>query len=135
MSDDENGGNKNKNNSSRSDKLDGGGLSSLNRYFDALADPRRRHTLYYLNDHRTEPITIDELARHVTAMETEYAPDTLVEADYADIKRELYHNHLPRLDDYGIIDYDPRSGDMRFHQSSRGLLLLLWVSQLIERPP
>lgn len=135
MSDDENGSNATATNGGNGDKIGDGRLSRINHYFKALADTRRRHALYYLNEHRAESITLDELARHVKALETEHAPDTLVEHEYANVRLELYHNHLPRLADSGIIDYDSRRGDVRFDRSSRGLLILLWVGHLIERPP
>ena len=112
-----------------------GRVKQVNRYLEVLTDSRRRHALYYLNEHRGEVTTLDELARQMEAAESEYSPDTLVEEDYADVRLELYHKHLPQLADYGIINYDSRSKDIRVNQLSRLLLILLWVSHLIERPP
>lgn len=133
MSDDEIDNNINGNNNIDSSERGGTVLSHLNWYFDALSDRRRRHALYYLNDHRGESVSVSTVARHVKALETEYSPDTLVEEDFADVLHELYHDHLPRLADYGIVDYDSRSGEVQFDRSSRGLMMLLWMSHFLER--
>lgn len=105
----------------------------LKRYVDVLNSPRRRHTLYYVTEHRTEAINIETVARYVKAFEVAYPPDTLVETDYTDVKRELYRVHLPQLDDDGILDVDYRNGVVEFQPSSRVLIVLLSISKLLER--
>lgn len=114
-------------------KMIGGRLLEIKRYVEVLADSRRRRALYYLREHRTETVTVDELARAVKALETKSSPATLVEDDYEAVRQELAYDHLPRLAEFGIISYDAHFGDLRF-DPSRGLLILLRVSHLVERP-
>ena len=54
---------------------------------------------------RTEPIEIEALAAKIAAQETGG-----IVADggaVVDIALALHHIHLPRMDDLGVIDYDP----------------------------
>jgi len=101
---------------------DGGARSSVGRgsavtdrldtMFDVLYDSRRRFLLYYL-------VSVDE-----SVVELEAAADAV--ADYeaarteptdrssrADINLGLHHNHLPRLAETAILDYDCRQGTIR----------------------
>lgn len=108
-------------------------FAGISQYFDALRNPYRRQILYYLNDSGTA--NIDELARQITAQETDQSPSELTEDDYQPIRQQLHHKHLPRLADYGLIEFDPRSGDVRFHSPPHAFMVLLWISQLLERQP
>jgi len=108
-------------------------LARLDQYYDALQNPQRRYALYFLNNHRTTNVT--ELAKQLTAWETDRAPAELIEADYQQTRQQLYHKHLPRLDDYKLIEFDPRSGDIRFSNPPNTFMILLRLSQLIEGTP
>ncbi|MHC3436742.1 DUF7344 domain-containing protein [Natrialbaceae archaeon A-gly3] len=70
--------------------------------FDLLADSRRRHTLTVLA--RTES-AVDEstLASHVRELEP--SAESL-----RDLHLELRHCHLPKLADYGVLEYDHEEG-------------------------
>lgn len=107
-----------------------GALPRLNQYFDALSNERRRYLLYYLQGRATA--SVDDLARAVVARETARPPGSLAEDDYANAMSELHHKHLPRLVDYGLVEYDPRSRQVRFRESNRTFAALLWLSQLLE---
>ncbi|WP_137283396.1 DUF7344 domain-containing protein [Halorussus salinisoli] len=116
---------------SDSDESDQSGrLPQLNQYFDALANERRRYALYYLSRHGTA--SEEELARHVVARETGRSPSALSEAEYERAISDLHHKHLPRLADYGLVEFDPRSRMVRFREPTRTLATLLWLSQLVE---
>ncbi|MFP8958502.1 hypothetical protein ACLI4Y_17450 [Natrialbaceae archaeon A-CW3] len=75
---------------------------------EILANADRRHILTELseNDGFT---TISDLATLLTAHS-----DSRVETEKAlkNAKIRLVHNHLPRLEGHGIIEYDNRSGDV-----------------------
>lgn len=84
-----------------------GGQSLLTWIFEALRHPRRRYTLYYLRDH--DHASTDEVATYVAAQERGVAVDA-VSADAVErVETALVHRHLPRLEEYGLIDYDRRS--------------------------
>ncbi|WP_435180882.1 DUF7344 domain-containing protein [Halorussus sp. AFM4] len=107
-----------------------GGVSRLDRYLRTLGDERRRHLLYYLSDNPSA--TVDELAREVAARDTDRATSAVSEEECDRMRAKLHHEHLPRLRDYGIVDYDERNRDVRLVDRSQVLLMLLQVCRFIE---
>lgn len=84
-----------------------GGLS-VSECLEALADRRRRYVLYYLReDERAE---FEDLTERVAAWETETAPENLDEATRRQVRIDLVHAQLPRLEELGMIRYDHRRG-------------------------
>lgn len=71
---------------------------TLDRMFTSLSDPTRRHILTTLVDYA--PHDSDEFA----PLELEPADEPL-----GQFRAELYHNHLPRLDRAGFVEWDRRS--------------------------
>jgi hypothetical protein len=69
---------------------------SLNELFEILSHEYRRYVLWVLADpdRRTE----DGLGT-ILRSEGDEEPDVL--------ELELRHNHLPKLDDYGLVDWNP----------------------------
>lgn len=91
---------------------DGSG-STFDRLFTVLADQRRRYVLYYLQMSSRDVVQYDHLVTQVAEWETESdAPAT--EDHQEEIEIALQHHHLPRLEDYGMIDYDPRTKTIRY---------------------
>lgn len=79
--------------------------ATVDRVYDLLSDRRRRHLLYLLLD--ADRLSIDEIALRLAAWEGE-TPMTAVEDDRRRrIGTALRHNHLPRLADHDVIEYDP----------------------------
>ncbi len=75
-----------------------------------LAESERRFLLYQLAEAKSA--NLEELISQIIVWEQ----DEDVAVDDADRREQLYismvHNHLPRLADYNIIEYDLRSGDV-----------------------
>lgn len=69
-----------------------------------LANERRRLVLDVLAD-RTTPVTLDDLAAAVAAREEGLDAADAVES----VKLTLYHAHLPKLADLGVLGFDPDS--------------------------
>lgn len=84
---------------------------SLDEVFELLASRRRRYALYYLRG-RQESVHRDEMARHVAAREAGVSPDDVDDAAPSHVAASLHHVHLPRLRDAGLVEYDPRQGDV-----------------------
>ena len=89
-----------------------GGHSPVNRILTALQDDHRRYLLYHLREE--DPSTLDEAARRVAAWDHECDPADVPGEVHERIRVELYHSHLPKLDDMSVVDYDERSGAIRF---------------------
>ncbi|WP_415380685.1 hypothetical protein [Halosimplex sp. TS25] len=79
------------------------GTKDASRLFDALAHRYRRIALYYLREHETA--TLDGLVDLVSGwVEVGPGPDEPVDRDA--VRAELYHVHLPMLDEADLIEYD-----------------------------
>lgn len=85
----------------------GGDEPLMNRVFAALANRRRRYILYYLRDH--DQAQIDDLAVQIAAWEQDI-PISEVATEYVNrVHTSLVHLHLPKLEDYSLVEYDRRS--------------------------
>ncbi|MEY7849399.1 hypothetical protein AB7C87_09410 [Natrarchaeobius sp. A-rgal3] len=73
----------------------------LDSVYDMLSETRRRCVLYHL--HEVEETTVEELTRAVARREQG-------EPDKDHVRISLIHNHLPRLADVGVIDYERANG-------------------------
>jgi hypothetical protein len=80
--------------------------------FLALSDPRRRHVLDALRE-RDSSIPLSELARSVAKREAasaESADSAAPDEDAARVHLSLYHSHIPKLADAGVVEYSPEGG-------------------------
>jgi len=64
---------------------------------------RRRAALEVLRD-ETAPVDLDELAPAVAARETD--SKSLDESFVERVRISLHHAHLPKMADFGVVDYD-----------------------------
>jgi len=72
----------------------------------ALANERRRLALDCLPCGEA-PTALADVARRIAVSEAE-APVDAVATDHVErVKRSLYHVHLPKLDDVGLVAFDP----------------------------
>jgi len=71
----------------------------------ALADERRRLALDCLPS-RGETTALADLTRRVAVGEVEAPVDAVPEQRIERVKRTLYHAHLPKLDDVGLVAFD-----------------------------
>ena len=87
-----------------------GRSQSLDQLFDLLGAMRRRFVLYYLNDVEAEVVPLAELVTHVRDSGVRAAQ---VPTDRETIRLALHHVHLPKLEEAGLIEYDPRKEIVR----------------------
>jgi|SRR6056297_1892821 len=71
--------------------------------FDLLSNARRRGVLYALE--RDGATTVGELAPRIAAWQ---APNG--DPSPEQVRTSLVHAHLPRLDEAGVVDYEPETG-------------------------
>ncbi|RKD97551.1 DUF7344 domain-containing protein [Halopiger aswanensis] len=84
----------------------------IDELLTALADARRRYVLYYLRDERRASLT--ETARQVAAWDSDRSPTAVRDETLEDIEIQLYHIHLPMLEEADILEYDDRSEQLVF---------------------
>ncbi|MDS0295228.1 DUF7344 domain-containing protein [Halogeometricum luteum] len=101
------------------DRLDECRLSR-DELFNLLRNPRRRAALQYLLE-RDRKATRSELAEHIAAAENEVTTAELNSAQRKRVYVSLYQNHLPKMDEYGVITYDAREGTAELTSEARVL--------------
>lgn len=99
---------------------------SIDATLEILAQHERRYILSYLADSSEEVATTDELVEHILQRESERTGE-VPNRDH--LTSSLYHIHLPKLTDAGILEYDPRSQQLRYYGDER---LEEWLER-IER--
>lgn len=85
---------------------------SRDRVFELLANRRRRFVLFYLQNDDSEA-TVRELASEIAAWENGVED---VEVTYKQRKRvytSLYQSHLPKMKEYGVVEYEQNRGTVR----------------------
>ncbi|QLK26220.1 hypothetical protein HYG81_00940 [Natrinema zhouii] len=102
---------------------------SLDLVFNLLSNSRRRYALYYLNDQPDGVATIETLVENVIALEEATDVDGETTANtrtttgqeeggstdrQTNVRTELQHVHLPKLEDAGLLEHDRRSGTVRY---------------------
>lgn len=110
-----------------------GGTPLLDRILAALAHQRRRFILYYLRDH--SQAQTDDLAVQIHAWEHDIAITDVTPTAADQVKLTLVQSHLPKLDDYGFIDYDQRSSAVCYTHPPPLLEEALELAVTIEHPP
>jgi hypothetical protein len=84
---------------------------------DTLSNHLRREVVNYFQtvaDSKTA--TLEEVVR--------FCERRGVPEGYEQVRLRLVHTHLPKLADRGWLDYDRRSGDIRYHGHERAERLL-----------
>jgi len=74
--------------------------------FDLLSNDCRRRVCLFLRRSEVEVATLSDLVDVLASEATAEERDRLA--------INLHHRHLPKLDDAGIVDYDPRSNTARY---------------------
>lgn len=77
--------------------------------FHILQNERRRYVLQYLQEQAGE-CTLRDLARQIAAWENETSPQQVSSDERQRVYIALYQAHLPKLDDFGVIDYNQARG-------------------------
>lgn len=74
---------------------------------DILRNPHRRFILSHLNGQQ-KPLTVCRLAEAVVEWETAEGESTPDEQSVDEVMVRLHHEHLPYLDERGVLTYDWR---------------------------
>lgn len=107
---------------------------SYDEIFDVLYNRRRREVLTYLRDH-DGTATASDLAEYIAAKENDTTVKQLSSSTRKRVYVGLYQNHLPMMDETGVIDYDKNRGTVRLRDSARELEPYLDDTILVNRDP
>ncbi|WP_225741290.1 DUF7344 domain-containing protein [Halorussus halophilus] len=87
---------------------------SFDTLFDLLADRRRRYALYALVGAEEGLTDLSALVDEVAMQEARNEERKLTDSLCADIADELREEHLPKIAEADIVDYDDRSETVRY---------------------
>lgn len=107
-----------------------GGRPLLNDLLDVLSSHRRRYLLYYLQG--TETADVDEITNHVVEELEDSSGSPAPAERFERTKANVVHTDLPKLRELGIVEYDPRTGAVRYRQPTQCLTALLRVCSELE---
>ncbi|WP_436927577.1 DUF7344 domain-containing protein [Halosimplex amylolyticum] len=82
--------------------------------YGSLARKRREHLIAYLRDTEEKVVQLDDLVEYIHKIE----PDS-PSPDRESIRIDLYHIHLPFLDEEETIDFDHRSETVQYRSHAR----------------
>jgi len=99
--------------------------------YEALASENRRRTVFFLLDEKET--TVETLATVLAGWAADETGSMSSPADRDQIRIELVHNHLPRLEAAGLVSYDAQEGDIRI--TSLDPLLAALISKSVDSEP
>lgn len=94
------------------------GRAELDRAFALLGHPQRLYLYVYLRCQPADEVSLDHLVSRLTRWERSLGA-TRTSRD--DVTVALVHNHLPKLADAGVIDYDREADRVRWEGGVAGL--------------
>lgn len=125
---DHNGGGDDQPSESESEGRSGRGFHDVSLSLDAilslLAHYQRRDVLGYLADRPDQTCSIDECVAHVMKREEDR---TGTRPGHDQVATILHHVHVPKLTDAGLLEYDPRSRQLRYGGHDR---LETWLDRI-----
>ncbi|MFC4437968.1 MULTISPECIES: DUF7344 domain-containing protein [Natrialbaceae] len=86
--------------------------SSVDELLSLLGHQRRRDVLYYLSEN--EIADVESLATTIAAREADLPVEQITADEREPVLIDLYHNQLPKLADRQLVEYDSRSGTVRW---------------------
>jgi hypothetical protein len=96
--------------------------------FELLQNQRRRRVLRYLTTETDGRATLSDLAEHVAGLENDVPPDRVTSTQRKRVYVGLYQAHLPKLDDYGVVDFDKHRGTVDLRDTTDLDPCLEWVA-------
>ncbi|MGM0592345.1 MAG: DUF7344 domain-containing protein [Halobacteriota archaeon] len=100
--------------------------------FDALSNRRRRFTLQHLTQCENDTVSLQELSERVAAWEIGTDPRTLAYDDRKNVYTSLYQFHAPKMDEFGIVDYDRNTGTVSL--TEHGETVATYLEPASRRP-
>lgn len=86
-----------------------GGEPSRDEIFQIVSNQRRRHVVHYLRQ-QDRAVELRELSTQISAWENEEPPAAVTHDERRRVYTALRQNHLPKMDESGVVDYDADRG-------------------------
>lgn len=93
---------------------------SEDEVFEVLYNSLRRDVITYLREHDNEA-TVSDIAEHIAAKENDTTVRQLSSYERKRVYIGLYQNHLPMMDDVGVIEYDKHRGTVQLQECATQL--------------
>jgi len=89
--------------------------------FNTLQDSRRRFVLSCLDTHRN-PMALADLADELASWESDMELSEIPAEDVTSVYISLYHVHIPKLADVGLVEYNQERDAVALVAESEALL-------------
>lgn len=107
-------------------------LLDIDEIFEALDHFRRRYLAFSLL-FENQPIDLVDAARELYAWEESVPLDAVDEADLTEVATALYHVHVPKLRELGIVTYDEDERTLEPGQNTAHVEALVQASSSFDR--
>lgn len=98
------------------------------KMLEALSHNLRREVIHYFeNIESQDTASLEEVATHIS----QRVPDTNRE----NVSVQLRHNHLPKLESNGWVDYDARTQHIRYCGHNTAEPLLTELAEMVSENP
>ena len=106
--------------------------TSLDACLKLVADRRRRRIIDQLRNDGNGQTTIADLVGQLDR--GDHATRTDRPPDRDELAIQLYHSHLPKLDDFGAVDYDLERGTIQYLPNAQLEAVLDSLPEEVLRP-
>lgn len=104
----------------------------LDACLELIADRRRRRIIDQLRNNGRGRTTISDLAGQLER--DEHAGGTDRPRDKEELEIQLYHTYLPKLDEFGVVDYDIERGTVQYRPSEQLEAVVHSLPEEVPRP-
>ncbi|WP_459194491.1 DUF7344 domain-containing protein [Halosimplex sp. J119] len=88
---------------------------AVDEVFDVLRHHLRREVINYFENAVDEPASnTEEIAGHIDSRLPDHVDGPLPDRDRTEIHTALVHVHLPKLESADWVEFDQRSGEVRY---------------------
>jgi DNA-binding transcriptional ArsR family regulator len=110
------------------------GTTHLDTYLKLISDSQRRRIIHQLRDETTGKATVEDLVEQLYNGES--APLTAERMDRDQLSIQLIHNHLPKLDEHEIIQYDQENKVVHYRPDKQiETVLDALPAEVVQTPP
>ncbi len=91
----------------------------IGEVFEILKNERRRMVIEYLKNQEDGSATLDVVAEHIAAIENDVDVSQISSSQRKRVYIGLYQCHLPKMDEYGVVDYEKSRGTIELRDISQ----------------